>query len=601
MISTYILSFFINSAHAYGPLLSVVQDVTHAQNLVKEAGVMSTGCDNYTPSTREIKNAPLALQCLNSLCPKDDSAAIGSSLNPYLLSKISPKHREASEKKFNQKKNDINKTIDDYIQSSTALVAQVEQLQQSPTIEVDKSNLVALLDQYLGLRNTGSTPAIDINNTEKIKPETLVLVNSLKKQSEAFLSKNPDIMKRLSSDFENVDLKKDTRELINKYKEKNEMGMAAILQKDLDSPYFDGYELTKKIIFSEAIVNSPTLQKDSQAFLQKKLKEIDTNLIKKSFNTHIKDSIPKLIKSNYLYKEAHNCDPLQFKKMVKEIKDNYKKNVFPKFSPETRKRLAEYLDQDVKFAIDEKSFFPEDGESALLKALKLQTQTINKNLSDKATNEIVSYAFRNYADYKGIPTIEFESPNLTDHFKNDLRSFGETNISALSCANPEIGRGVITHEIGHAISSLFQMGMSENPEDNDVVKNFRPNPNDYKKFLKTRECIADYHVNLTPVIEDPMHPGDSFRVEEDMADWFVAQASGGNKNFTGCALLVQSSDWNINYTDLEFLNDKTFRDDTHSAAFFRVLNEAFQGNNLGLKCESFVKQNEHLIRLKKCQ
>lgn len=601
MISLYFLSLFLNPAHAKDSLTDVVQDVLHAEKLVQEAGVMNVECNNFTSLTRQIKNAPLALQCLNSLCPKDDSANRGGALNPYQLSKVSPKNKLNAEKKYKDKKNEINKTIDSFINSSNSLVAQVEKIQQSSEEKIDSSNLITLLGDHLSLVNSGDLPLINLYDSEEMSTEELSILNSFKKESERFVAKNPDIMKKLNTDFTHADLKKKAQELIKKYQDKNELGLAAVIEKDLNAKKFDGYELTKKIIFSEAISDSAEFQKNSQSYLQNKLKAIDLKLVKSSLNNNLKNSFSKLIKANLLYKEAHNCDPAQLNKMVKEIKDNYKKNVFTKFSPETRKRMNEYIDNDIKIAIDEESLFSEADGNKVITSIRETDDNVKKSLLSKNKNDVVTFAFENYANFQGVTVIEFQPPNLTDHFKGDLRSFGEINISALSCANPEIGKGVLTHEIGHAMSSLFAMAMSENTDENDLVKNFRPNTKDYKKFLSTRKCISDYHVNMVPSTDYEKHPGDSFRVEEDMADWFVSQVNKGSKSIMSCVLLQDMPQMHVTYTDLEYRDEIKFKEDPHSSAFFRILNEAFQANNLGFKCESFLKENEHLIRLKKCE
>jgi hypothetical protein len=96
------------------------------------------------------------------------------------------------------------------------------------------------------------------------------------------------------------------------------------------------------------------------------------------------------------------------------------------------------------------------------------------------------------------------------------------------------------------------------------------------------------------------HENDGFRVEEDMADWFLTKAELSNNTLMTCTLLQDDINNQLDFTDLEYKSDKMFNTDPHSVGFFRVLNEAFQKDKLGLKCEKFLNKNEHLIRLKKC-
>ena len=158
-------------------------------------------------------------------------------------------------------------------------------------------------------------------------------------------------------------------------------------------------------------------------------------------------------------------------------------------------------------------------------------------------------------------------------------------VSAFSCSYEQLGKQVLAHEIGHALSWL--------------VRNKKLSGLSAKSYLAQRKCVRNNVVNenTKSKMDDFGHPGDLLTTEEDMADIISYRSFIDEPGLYECSMLDYVFD-RSSYDEPTLDQDE---DDTHSSGLLRVLREAqFKKRSVPDSCKDVLKSNESKYRFNSC-
>jgi hypothetical protein len=178
-----------------------------------------------------------------------------------------------------------------------------------------------------------------------------------------------------------------------------------------------------------------------------------------------------------------------------------------------------------------------------------------------------------------------------DRFNKDDREFARVFaphdavfVSDFSCQHAQHGVHNVSHEIGHAINSLFLT--SELSTDSK------------KKYDEMRSCAANLYPKspLSRLFYFP--PGDKTTTEEDVADLIAFHSLNDEKKIYSCALL-KPSNVSSNYQELTLFDNDS--DNVHSTSISRALQEAFhKGITIPQSCLEVLEKENSNFRFQKC-
>lgn len=170
--------------------------------------------------------------------------------------------------------------------------------------------------------------------------------------------------------------------------------------------------------------------------------------------------------------------------------------------------------------------------------------------------------------------------NVAAHAKvHDFSIIGQglINVSAFTVSNPEVGVGILAHEIGHALTGSF-LNYS-NKADGRLLKD-------------ERLCVRDRNPNFNGLNDKtnsafPFFEFDSLWSEEDFADYFSSRVTKNLKvkNFS-CALLQMKD--GVYLTDQMSLEPKS--GDPHSSGLLRLLESSRDLKAIPSECAELVSK-----------
>ena len=268
-------------------------------------------------------------------------------------------------------------------------------------------------------------------------------------------------------------------------------------------------------------------------------------------------------KASFVNANIENSRFEEFKKIWPEVKAGYYNNVFPRYSEHSQRLLKNYLDTGINFVSSspELKKFPDFKDSLTFNPTSYQKET-TAYLVAKAVSP--SYFSSEDPTYE-CPVIPAR-PILWDAFasKEFVRmnpafrpkgiDTGKDNvlISPFTCEHAGIGKGIIAHEIGHAITHVMSRdGMSKSSQ---------------KSFINIRNC-ATKQWKSNPKIPDTFFKDDRIYTEEDTADLMSYMAINDQKSFYSCGVLYPST---AGYNALDV---KPVTNDKHSSGMVRLLRE----------------------------
>ena len=292
----------------------------------------------------------------------------------------------------------------------------------------------------------------------------------------------------------------------------------------------------------------------------------------------------------------------QFAKEVQETKNQFTQKIFNRFSATSAKHLTEEIKNLDIIPPKSKDKFKQELIDNLIQKVKQDKNDIstiqahNSKLQHLIYNKLqdgftlVDYVYDmntgEYTDEKLwiSSTIFDETREMCEYNKPDTLNdaFWPLKVGAIQASwntikSKRFGKGVLAHELGHAISPYFKdQSLSKHSSD---------------KYKSIRSCLNYNHGEEGQALEACAH-GDGHYTEEDWAD-LVSSTIDTEKNNVGCFLVSQN---NNTYTELYL--DKS--EGPHSPSFYRALNVfLMQNDSYPAACEKLIAQ-ESLIPTKNC-
>lgn len=298
-------------------------------------------------------------------------------------------------------------------------------------------------------------------------------------------------------------------------------------------------------------------------------------------------------KSEFASMSIKDYDTESFRALIPEVKQNLIKNVFGKYSTESSKAFEKYLDDELNFSLKpqpsdvenfitkvkeaaiEKNNFSELGALDLVRKLQryISFGEINpfaelslcKNSLSYAVWDAYSAQEYDLGSYAHAPDVDTDKDNIF--------------ISQFSCTHQSHGKGILAHELGHALSWRF----SKNKLSSES----------YGEYKKLRTCAANLYKNASR-LNGPAsirHENDTFTTEEDMADLISFMTYPTKSPLFACAFLGASMDGK-SYADAELKNRYEFS--FHSSPLLRALQEAIHKRvQLPQSCKEVVEKNKN--------
>lgn len=155
---------------------------------------------------------------------------------------------------------------------------------------------------------------------------------------------------------------------------------------------------------------------------------------------------------------------------------------------------------------------------------------------------------------------------------------GTLVVSPYSCEHAHLGKEIMAHELGHAVSYMIAL----TPEMSTETK---------ANFKSLRECSRqDKRTTKFPGLISP-HEGDKWTTEEDTADLFSFALSKDKENFMGCALVIPNGE------EYQGLNMRKSFFDTHSSGIQRLMVELQYKNpsKITEACGEVIKRSKAKI------
>ena len=303
--------------------------------------------------------------------------------------------------------------------------------------------------------------------------------------------------------------------------------------------YCKSYFASHVIEYDESPQLKELIDEVTQSFLSRILEVVDTQLaffLENYFNENISFSLQSNIKNSQEF--LHTVER-KYNEITMEPLEDY----FSYSEAELVKKLLDYYDKETD------TMNP-------LKRLNICPNSLSSILSDKFISKDKA------AEMETVLNIDLE--NSKDNII----------ISHFTQSYPNYAKGIIAHELSHALSSL--------------VINSEPALQDYfPKFLELRECAKSWH---------PTRRDSEFNItgyhDEDTADLLSYLATYDEPRLYSCSLLGRSFDGN-SYSDIT--------ETLHSSRLLRVLREAVHKKRLiPPSCQELMNQNQEDFNIKAC-
>ena len=303
-------------------------------------------------------------------------------------------------------------------------------------------------------------------------------------------------------------------------------------------------------------------QKSTQTFI----KQFDPSKLKKdlenSLNSLSVEDRISTCKANFLSAHMTNRKKDEFAKLLPEIKKGFNDNIFSQFSKESADKLRKYLDEEINFFYEDPFRTKFEDFSNSLKLTKSSYTNVSNNELLKRTftllNENEDSLFQCGSTRSLILVWDAFAPkeyiNSNPQFRPQGLIPGRDNISIspYSCEHHGEGKGIIAHELGHALSAVMSRG--------EISKSSS------RSYLKIRRCVTSKWEN-NPKTQLTFHKGDKFYTEEDTADVISYMAIKDPASFYSCALIRPDES---EYVDLGTSPSLL---DNHTPGMIRLLRE----------------------------
>lgn len=330
--------------------------------------------------------------------------------------------------------------------------------------------------------------------------------------------------------------------------------------------------------------------------LKDKVKQLEKSLNDKTLQDSLEACQAELIE-----KSLKQSDKESFLEHYPGIKKNFMEKVFKDYSDHSKKAFNTYMDYEVNL-----SFINGDPD---------EVEDFIRNLKDSASSESIrEYGkltspdlisdFLRHRDWGDPETFD---PALTycmgspfaawdafapkefmedGDFIHDMdKDKDNIMVSLFTCTHGPEGKGVFSHEMGHALSYAFTKGKLS--KQSEIAYN------------RVRNCTTNLYLKPLKAEEGFLtRKGDSLRTEEDMADAISFLATNDDPKIFTCALLETNKE-GTKYKDLSLPNK--FKMDSHSSPMLRIVREAiYKKKAFTPSCKTIIEKNTDQFRFKPC-
>ncbi len=287
-------------------------------------------------------------------------------------------------------------------------------------------------------------------------------------------------------------------------------------------------------------------------------------------------------KSNFIERASALEHTRTFKDNLPKYKEKIINTGFASYSPESRQQFENYMDGTLQIDVPNNADTVKAFRDYLPPASpKDQTgQTVSfRDLERVVLGDPI---------YTNICPLS-QLTNTSDVFWRDRH---QIELSFVSCALHDHGKGILAHEIGHAISLLFH------EENKGKMSEFSS-----KQYQKLRACATKQYKGKTFNPETQKfyhdHQDDRLKTEENTADLFSYMVFQDDPTHYKCVLLQTSRDGS-KYKGLDVLSSPQ-QIVPHSTPVFRVLMEAIhKRTKLSSACRRVMDKYKNKINFKPC-
>ncbi len=427
------------------------------------------------------------------------------------------------------------------------------------------------LDSYLKMENT-----LRAKIEKEVKKQSISdLRESIKNQIQTLLA-----------DYENIDPSAltareslEVRTLENFYKKSAEPNRALV---ENIAVIVGGMLSAKELIQAECGEECKQIVREELALFQKGVANMATISEETDDSTFLNEC-----KSNFIEHSSAMKYTQTFRENLPQYKEKIIETGFARYSLQSRQQFENYMQNTLQ--------------------IDMPRMSIEKEFIDNmnSTSSSLTSSFGSYVSFNDLrrsisdPKINQICPvnsglqGLSDVYRHDQHKI---NLSFTSCALHNHGKGILAHEIGHAISSLFR------PENKEVKMSERS----YSQYQELRACATKRYKRktLNPTVPESRawsHKNDRLRTEEDTADLFSHMVFQDDPTHYQCALLGTSTNKDgIRYIGLDVLYKSEIAD-PHSTPVFRVLMEAIhKRKKLSSACQKIVRKYKNKINFTPC-
>ncbi len=272
----------------------------------------------------------------------------------------------------------------------------------------------------------------------------------------------------------------------------------------------------------------------------------------------------------------------EFLRMLDAYKNEFKRSILGRLSTHSTRVLSPLIDR-INFDVPTSR----EGHNRLMTdRLAKEISDLQRDIEYSRNNDQQSVSVLNAHEFMNMSLEEFTSDVTTtcDEFElggiedhSQQVGSGKIKVSWLSLKVPEMGKGIIAHELGHALSSLIRA--------NTVSQHSAEVYRDARLCLNVAAPEIQPAYDIVPFENGETKESLAYRVnhftEENWADLISARfLSPEDRNFA-CFLINKDSNGNYN-SNTFFASDAQ---DTHSPDLYRVLKvERFRGRTLPPSC-----------------
>lgn len=330
----------------------------------------------------------------------------------------------------------------------------------------------------------------------------------------------------------------------------------------------------------------------------------DFNLMSKKLAQKVEELDVETAKAECLAelvdKGMKQSDKESFLKNFPKMKKDFLDRSMANSSEHSRKAFEKYIDEEVNLSFAKHA--KEDLKKFLDELQKKATEKLWDPEYAKQSDQFLIGQIFNQRDYEDKSEMNpqvsvcFEGGGGTiwdafapkEYIQNPQNDEDPTKdniyVSLFSCTHQSHGKGIISHEMGHALS--YAMEKKKLSESSEIA------------FMETRKCVTSSVVGAKESEGLLNRPGDSIYTEEDMADVLSYQATVDEKPLFLCALL-DTNDEETQYADLSIPNQHP--EDPHSSPLLRAIREAiYKKRRISPSCQKLIDHHKAEYRFETC-